>query len=181
MERSQVAYAVKQQERQERMNKILVGIAIGCITATAVFGQTNGIGTNTIISTTPFQNVVTFIGQNGKILPAGIGVNLHGKVGESLAQQLDIVGGGSTNLWRIGVVATTVFQSSVNSEQLGVGGTYEVQKMPGFVKHFLLITPIPREVQFGVSVTEPLELYTKGTKGYDWKQTTANVNAGWKF
>lgn len=151
------------------------------VLVTLIVVKSNAQSNAPTLNLSPFENITSFIAANGELLPVGLGVNLHGKLGESLAQQLDVLGGGGTNLWRVGVVHETVFLSGVNQEELGIGATYEWRKMPSFTKHFLLFTTIPKEVKFGISVAEPVELYSHGPKDYDWKETTLSIVAGWQF
>lgn len=165
------------------MKQFAISVIAAIAIAVGARAQTNSVpATNvTVVSTSPFNNVVQFIASNGEILPAGVGINLHGKVGETLAQQLDIIGGGGTNLWRVGLTLSTVFYGDVNQEELGLGATYEIRQAPAFLKKLLLVTTIPKELKIGAGIAEPLELYTDGWNHYDWKRTTFAVFGGWSF
>lgn len=129
--------------------------------------------------TDPLQMLTAFVTANGEAY-TGVGGNLHWKYGPVLGTQVDVIGGGSTNLWRLGVNYSTLFIPAENEQELGLGFTEDIRQAPNFLKHLLLLTTIPREFKLGIRICEPVEIF-HGLNGYDWKRTTGEVSAGWSF
>lgn len=109
----------------------------------------------------------------------GYGINLHGKNGAVVMEQMDVFGYTFTNKteFALGVVHQTLFIPTVNETEVGLGLAGSWENPPRLLKYALFNAT---HVRWSITVCEPVEVFSQ-YNDFDWKRTTFGGSITRKF